>query len=151
MYWPQCAALRLWADRRPGSSSNRHSKGGHRIRPIGPRHDAGTLAEHHQPSGMLHDRALVERTCDIEQIVAVNDSLDASTFAAGLEQLDRVAACQKNGRPISQRRLSLVLAPRGRAERAVSTPLPFPGMPAGVLRCRSRGRCLFRRLVKENS
>jgi hypothetical protein len=34
--------------------------------------------------------------CDMEQIVAVNNSLDARTFAAGLEQLDRVSASQKN-------------------------------------------------------
>jgi hypothetical protein len=40
------------------------------------------------------DRALRERPCDIEQIVAVTDSLDARTSAAGLEQLDRLAACQ---------------------------------------------------------
>jgi hypothetical protein len=32
----------------------------------------------------------------MEQIVAVNNSLDARTFAAGLEQLDRVSASQKN-------------------------------------------------------
>jgi hypothetical protein len=33
---------------------------------------------------MLHDRALVERSREIEQIVAVNDSLDARTSAPGL-------------------------------------------------------------------
>jgi hypothetical protein len=37
---------------------------------------------------MLHDGAVIERACEIEQIVAVNNSFDARTFAAGLEQLD---------------------------------------------------------------
>jgi hypothetical protein len=43
---------------------------------------------------MLHDGAVIERAGEIEQIVAVNNSFDARTFAAGLEQLDCVAACQ---------------------------------------------------------
>jgi hypothetical protein len=37
---------------------------------------------------------VIERACEIEQIVAVNNSFDARTFAARLEQLDCVAACQ---------------------------------------------------------
>ena len=43
---------------------------------------------------MLHDGSVIERACQIEQIVAVNNTFDARTFAAGLEQFDCIAACQ---------------------------------------------------------
>jgi hypothetical protein len=49
------------------------------------------IAQHHQPPRMLYDLALVERPRHVDEIVAIDDGLDAAAFAAIAEKNDRVA------------------------------------------------------------
>jgi hypothetical protein len=44
-----------------------------------------TIAQHHEPARMLHDRAPVERTRVVEPIVTVEHGLDAFALAACLK------------------------------------------------------------------
>ena len=49
------------------------------------------IAQHHQPARMLYDLALVERPRHVDEIVAIDDGLDAAAFAAIAEKNDRVS------------------------------------------------------------
>ena len=44
-----------------------------------------TIAQYHEPPRKLHDRALVEATRCVDEIVAVEDGLDPTAFAAVTE------------------------------------------------------------------
>jgi hypothetical protein len=84
----------------------------------------------------------------MEQIVAVNNSLDDRTFAAGLEQLDRVSASQKTS-PLLRTLGLCVLSPSGLPSEHITRPRPRRGLTRR-LRSVSKGRTVWRLLPRHS-